>query len=106
MDHPSFPEVAIVGMHFRGAWAVEYASALQGGELFELEPEPENPHDPNALKVLTDSGEHWGYIERGQAAWITPHIEDGADYLVEITRTVPYKNTVRVYCTVRPRDTA
>lgn len=35
----------------------------------ELIPEPNNPHDPNAVKVVVD-GEHIGYIKAGSA----PHV--------------------------------
>ena len=33
----------------------------------ELVPEPTNPHDPNAIKVIAD-GVHVGYIKRGSCA--------------------------------------
>ena len=35
----------------------------------ELIPEPENPHDPNAVKVVVD-GEHVGYIKKGSCKHI------------------------------------
>lgn len=35
----------------------------------ELVPEPENPHDPEAIKVLVD-GQHVGYIKAGSCAHI------------------------------------
>lgn len=35
----------------------------------ELQPEPDNPHDPNAVKVIVD-GEHVGYIKSGSCAHI------------------------------------
>lgn len=35
----------------------------------ELQPEPDNPHDPNAVKVIVD-GEHVGYIKAGSCAHI------------------------------------
>ena len=103
MKHPSFPEVRIVGMHFRSAEMVEYASALQGGEELSLEREPENQFDQNAIKVLTDGGAHLGYIERGQAAWISGHMEEGANYVAVVDRVVPFKNTIHVVCNVEPR---
>lgn len=103
MKHPSFPEVRIVGMHFRGAEMVEYASALQGGEELSLEREPENQYDQNAIKVLTNDGTHLGYIERGQAAWISGHMDEGATYLARVDRVVPFKNAVHVVCNVEPR---
>jgi hypothetical protein len=36
-----------------------------------LEPEPENPHDPSAVRVLI-GGDHVGYLERAVAAQLQP----------------------------------
>ena len=41
----------IVGAHFRPPARLVLA-ALAGGTTLRLEPEPENPYDPNAIKVL------------------------------------------------------
>ena len=35
----------------------------------ELEPEPDNPHDPNAIKVLVD-GQHVGYVPAAECATV------------------------------------
>ena len=42
----------------------------------ELVPEPENPHDPNAIKVLVD-GVHVGYIKAGSCARIHKLLREG-----------------------------
>lgn len=44
----------------------EYSFAPQKTELI---PEPTNPHDPNAIKVVID-GQHVGYIKAGSCARI------------------------------------
>lgn len=41
----------------------------------ELVPEPENPHDPKAIKVLVD-GVHVGYIKSGSCAHIHKLIQE------------------------------
>lgn len=41
-----------------------------------LEPEPDNPHDPKAIRVLTD-GVHIGYIKAGSCAHIHKLLRDG-----------------------------
>lgn len=41
-----------------------------------LEPEPTNPHDPNAIKVVVD-GVHIGYIKKGSCARIHKAIREG-----------------------------
>ena len=40
------------------------------GELLVLEPEPDNPHDINAMRVLTQRGEQVGYLERDFAGQV------------------------------------
>ena len=42
----------------------------------ELVPEPDNEHDPNAIKVVID-GVHVGYIKRGSCAHIKKLIQEG-----------------------------
>ncbi len=41
-----------------------------------LEPEPDNPHDPKAIKVLTE-GVHIGYIKSGSCAHIHKLLREG-----------------------------
>lgn len=48
---------------------------LTGNEPARLEPEPDNPHDANAVKVMvaTAAGpQHVGYVHRDLAAEIAP----------------------------------
>ena len=45
-------------------------------QCVELVPEPTNPHDPNAIKIVMD-GEHIGYIKRGNCTKILNQIRDG-----------------------------
>lgn len=47
-------------------WIYEYIFAPQ---KVELQPEPDNPHDPKAIKVVVD-GTHVGYIKAGSCAHI------------------------------------
>jgi hypothetical protein len=73
--------------HVRVAGAASYQDAIWGivgeptarddrpswvGEA-RLEPEPENRHDPNAVKVVVD-GRTVGYLERSLAARLQPAI--------------------------------
>jgi hypothetical protein len=53
------------GLRHRGAEAEEEARRLRPGEPVVLEPEPENPEDPRALRVLTIvRGTHLGFVPR------------------------------------------
>jgi len=76
MSKTLFPNVACVGMHFRGAQAQEIVALLDETSVLSLEREPENPYDAYAIKVIF-SDIHIGYIERGQAAWISPLLDEG-----------------------------
>ena len=61
-------------MFKRGLMEVyEYTFNPQTAELI---PEPENPEDPNAIKVLVD-GVHVGYIKSGSCARIHKLIREG-----------------------------
>jgi hypothetical protein len=44
--------------------------------VFELKPDPRNPHDARAVKVLA-SGRHVGFIPRGQLDWAHEVIKAG-----------------------------
>ena len=44
----------------------------------DLVPEPENPHDPNALKVVID-GAHVGYIKAGSCAHLLKMMRTGVE---------------------------
>ena len=52
--------------HPQGVTVYEYTFHPQRAELV---PEPENPHDPKAIKVIID-GQHVGYIKAGSCAHI------------------------------------
>jgi hypothetical protein len=74
----TFDDVVCVGMHFRNAQAREIASALEPGNELLLDREPENPYDPNAIRVLYDlDGEpiHIGYVEREKAIYIADELD-------------------------------
>lgn len=60
-------------------WIYEYEFAPQHVELL---PEPDNPHDPKAIKVVVD-GVHIGYIKAGSCAHV--HKLLGADRIARIT---------------------
>lgn len=71
-----FPSVNIVGAHFRGADVKNLVWTLTPGQTLRLEREPDNPHDANAIKAFFEDC-HIGYVERGTAAWMAPHLDNG-----------------------------
>ncbi len=63
--------VPIVGMHFRPPAKLVLAGLPAGAHL-RLEPEPSNPYDENAIKVLCDPND----MVEGYLAEITDQLED------------------------------
>jgi len=39
---------------------------LTSGTMLTLKREPDNPHDPLAIMILTEAGEHLGYVPRAK----------------------------------------
>lgn len=72
----TYNDVAVVGMHYRGAEVKALVSNFVPPLSVFLEPEPENPHDMNALKVMYDET-HIGYIERESAFWVSNDLDEG-----------------------------
>lgn len=63
-------------------WIGEYEFAPQ---KVELQPEPDNPHDPKAIKVVVD-GTHIGYIKAGSCAHVHKLLE--TDRILRITCSI------------------
>ena len=83
---------AIVGMRFRAEVTDEDLDNL-GRYRIELEREPENTHDTNAVKCVAN-GKHIGYINRDMALTISPLLTEGAPY--EIAVIERYKQSVAI----------
>jgi hypothetical protein len=101
---PDFPNVLCVGMHFRGQAAVNAASLLTPESPVRLEREPDNAFDAYAIKVMLEDI-HIGYLERGQAAWISPLLDDGAEATAELTGKVQRGNNLHPIFTIHVADT-
>lgn len=85
-------------MHFRGPAARDVAAELSPGTELLLEREPDNAFDAYAIRVLVPDDEeeplHIGYIERGQAAWISPLLDEGATATATVAGHEVRKNNV------------
>ena len=103
MTAPTFPNVLVVGMHFRGADVVATVSNLIPPVEFQLEREPQNPYDEFAIKV-NYQGEHIGYIERGQAAFISPQIDAGQYYSCTVDGMQQKGKNLHPKCTLAPAE--
>ena len=103
MTAPTFPNVLVVGMHFRGQHAKAAVESFLPPLELQLEREPRNPHDEFAIKVLYN-GEHIGYVERGQAAFISPRIDEGQKYRCTVTDLMKKHRNLHPVCTIEPDD--
>ena len=57
-------ECQIAGLSYRNVKQIE--PKLMPGDRLPLKREPENPHDPLAIMILTEAGEHLGYVPRAK----------------------------------------
>lgn len=104
---PPFPQTVIRGMHYRGDHAKQFvATILEPGMKLELERDPDNEYDRNAIKVLVPSeeGESWhlGYVGAETAAWLAPWMDDGISYFFETEEIRQEKNNHYPVGTCRP----
>jgi len=63
-----------------------YPCPIAAGEFLRLCREPENPYDPNAIRVETLAGIKAGYLPRTCACWLAEWLDGGA---IEPTVFVP-----------------
>lgn len=62
---------------------------LKPGDLLVLEAEPENEYDRFAIRALTQTGEHLGYIPRYYNKAILTRIEKGTSYSCQVLEVTP-----------------
>jgi hypothetical protein len=85
-DSPRAPKdpiiTKVVGVTFENRQII--IKQLHIGEMLELVQEPENPYDPNAVKVISRSGEDIGYLNKRlaeevqwyfDASWLSRYAE-------------------------------
>lgn len=74
--------LAVVGIDYenkRGPSRRFETSLCLPGEPVDLVPEPRNPADPRAVKVVSDRGIQIGYLTAERCGWIKSLIERGDD---------------------------
>lgn len=79
---------------YRYAVASEVWPLLRVGDLLELSREPDNPHDPNAIRVEW-RGRKLGYVPRRENAALAWGLERGEPLRARITRLEPHPNPAR-----------
>jgi hypothetical protein len=76
----------IVAGSRRSAERRDACELLDEGDAIVLEREPDNPHDRNAIIVLTAGGDELGYVPRDDAKQMAPLMDEGCFVDAEITR--------------------
>lgn len=59
-------ETRVAGFQFHDGMQPEVSALLTPGKALALVREPENPHDENAIAVISPEGHHLGYIPRSE----------------------------------------
>jgi HIRAN domain len=88
------PELGARGLHVVGVAGAgaHHADALAGdgaapGKRLELRPDPDNPHDPNAIAVHpAGGGEQLGWVPRELAAELAPELDAGRPWSALVLR--------------------
>lgn len=101
MQAPKFPNVCVVGMHFRGDYAKAAVESMIPPVELTLEREPENQYDQLAIKVMLN-GQHIGYLERSQSCFIAPWLDEGTEFKATVTRLEARKNNLHPIVDVTP----
>lgn len=79
----------LAGAQFRPESARATTQELSVSDVLELEREPHNQYDANAIQVIA-YGEHIGYIQRDLAALIAPQMDAGEEpHAVVVERISP-----------------
>lgn len=83
-------------------------AACRVGEALILEPEPDNPKDKNAVRVLRENGKQIGYVERKMAARLVDDLSDFSAFVARVRRggDGPYLGVALLIVVNDGRDTA
>lgn len=78
-------ETIVRGTSFRPIEAKAFVNSVEDGTVLILQREPSNPHDENAIKVLSPDPDniHIGYVAKEVAAELAP-IMDGGTKLIAV----------------------
>lgn len=64
---------------------------LREGDALTLSREPDNPHDPHAIRI-TWHGQHLGYLPRAENALLAAEMDKGTQLTARITRLSLHPN--------------
>lgn len=93
-------DLKVVGVTFRnddGSSRKDIILNMTQESPVSLEREPDNKHDVNAIKVITDGGQI-GYIGKDYSAILAPYMDQGRQFIASVKSCGEYKN--RPYCEI------
>jgi len=79
---------------FRYGEAAEVWPQMQLGDVLDLVPEPDNPHDPGAVRVEW-RGRKLGYVPRRQNAALAWGLQRGTPLRARVSRLADHPNPAR-----------
>jgi hypothetical protein len=74
---PTVPDALLGGLACAIVGAAYHDGEVKPGEVVTLERDPANPHDPNAVRVLSADFEIVGHLPRQVVAWLAPLVDAG-----------------------------
>jgi len=104
MTSPTFTDVAVVGMHFRGAEIKALVANFVPPLDLTLERERDNAYDEYAVRVMY-SGRHIGYIESangGVAPFLAVQLDNGVAYTCTVESMETRGRNIHPICTLTP----
>ncbi|HHZ11468.1 MAG TPA: hypothetical protein GYA05_02010 [Acholeplasmataceae bacterium] len=82
----------VVGVTYEGRQ--EYIKKMKIGERIRLERDRNNPHDPNAIKVVNEKGEHIGFISKDLAGKLAERMDKGERFQAAVSDITGSPETV------------
>jgi hypothetical protein len=87
--------VAVVGVPYDPKRGFE-VRLCRPGDPVQLQPEPKNKHDGNAVAVYSERGAQLGYLPAERAPWISKLIRQGREVRAIFQAQTPFGAWVRV----------
>lgn len=103
-DHPPSFSTYLRGVSFRPIEAKVIVKELEEDATLDLERDPHNEYDPNAIKVLDpESGEFIGFLAKEDAKNIAPWMDGGWSFFCFVEERI---STYALRLRVAPREHA
>ena len=89
-----YEESLVVGSRHMGTRALKACLELTLGAALIPVRERSNPHDSNAIRLLSITGTPVGYVERDIAARVAPWMDEGLTVFAKVIREANMRNGI------------